>query len=124
MPPHSRFAATVRVPAGAHARRLLLLIALMTPALPTGPARAADQVIVLNEKTFKPDRLTIARGTRIVFRNDDAVAHSIVAPDGGDPFDLSLIKPGGDAARVFAKAGQITVTCDLHPRMILTLTVE
>ena len=68
---------------------------------------------------FAPETLTVARGTAVVFDNDDTAPHTVTARSGG--VDSGVLDPG--------KQFSVTVTegfdyfCSIHPSMTAKITV-
>lgn len=73
---------------------------------------------------FSTDALTVAAGDSVVFANEDRTAHNVLVSDWST--DSGIIRPGDSyALAVPADAsGVFEVRCAIHPRMVLTLTVE
>jgi plastocyanin len=102
----------------------LLAAAAALSCLVVPPASAADSVVKLGYGLFEPGRITVARGTRVLFRNEDTQAHEVSSTTQGQGFGLGELKPGEAKARVFAKPGVVRVICALHPGMEMTVTVR
>ena len=69
--------------------------------------------------------MTIARGDRIVFTNEDDVIHNIHIFGPGDfEKDLGLQKPHATLSYVFDKPGSVRVRCNIHPSVKMTVTVN
>jgi plastocyanin len=68
---------------------------------------------------FAPGTLTVARGTTVVFDNDDTAPHTVTARSGG--VDSGVLDPG--------KRFSVTVTegfdyfCSIHPSMTAKIAV-
>ena len=68
---------------------------------------------------FAPGTLTVARGTRVVFDNDDTAPHTVTARSGG--VDSGVLDPGRQVS--------VTVTegfdyfCTIHPSMTAKIAV-
>lgn len=88
---------------------LLALAALVAPA----PASAA-KTVAISGFAFKPSSLTVAKGTRVTFANDDAVAHT--ATDKG-AFDSGRIKAGKSFTVRFGQKGTFAYHCKIHTYM-------
>jgi len=71
------------------------------------------------------DSVTISRGDRIVFTNEDDVIHNIhiFGPNDFDK-DLGLQKPGKALNYTFAQAGTYRVRCNIHPSVKMTVVVK
>lgn len=64
---------------------------------------------------YDPARIEISAGDRVRWMNDDSVAHTVTASDGG--FDSGFIDPGASYERVFDEAGTYSYACTPHPWM-------
>jgi plastocyanin len=73
---------------------------------------------------FKIASVTLGKGDRIVFTNEDDVLHNIHIFGSGDEKDLGLQKPGGTLNYTFNKAGLYTVRCNIHPSVRLAVNVK
>jgi plastocyanin len=116
--PRSGGASRRRPPRARRAAAAALLV------LACAGARAADITVVQRDRAYMPTDVTIARGDQVVFKNDDAIAHNVISKTPGQEFDLKLQKPGESKAIRFDKPGTVSVTCDIHPRMEMTVTVK
>lgn len=104
-------------------RRAALATALAAGALATatGAAAAAETEIVMPGKYFRPARLQIVAGDRVVFRNADIATHDVRVPAG--PFDSGPLGRIGRWGQAFEVAGSYPYLCTLHPFMSGTLDV-
>src|SRR5687768_3387558 len=55
-------------------------------------ASAADSTVKMAGLAFAPGMLTVARGTAVVFDNDDTAPHTVTARSGG--IDSGVLDPG------------------------------
>jgi plastocyanin len=78
------------------------------PAARAGTIRRA-------EGRFEPELLTIARGQKVRFSNDEATYHRIFSASAGNEFDVGLLKPGEARDVTLDHAGVVRVYCKLHP---------
>ena len=70
---------------------------------------------------FKPDNLTVKAGEKIYFLNGESALHTVTI----DRKNVSGTMKKGDVAVWSAPAaGTYKITCDFHPQMKATLTVE
>jgi plastocyanin len=98
------------------------------PAAPTAaegaqPVAAAagggGGTVKMARLSFAPGTLTVARGTTVVFDNDDTAPHTVTARSGG--VDSGVLDPG--------KQFSVTVTdgfdyfCSIHPSMTAKIAV-
>lgn len=68
---------------------------------------------------FEPATLTVARGTTVVFDNDDTAPHTVTARSGGT--DSGVIDPGNNFSLVAAES--FDYFCSIHPSMTAKLVV-
>ena len=81
-------------------------------------AQAAPPQVTVKTFTFAPDPLTVKRGTRVRFVNQDATVHTVTSGTRRKrtrQFDKRLAASGGSYARTFSKAGRYRYFCRLHP---------
>jgi plastocyanin len=98
-------------PAGAHAA--------------AAPATATTGTISVGMagSQFGPATADVSVGDTIVFKNDDAIAHTATATEGAS-FDSGAMEPGATFEYVAERAGTISYVCEFHPGMTGTLTVR
>lgn len=104
-------------------RRTLLKLSLAAPAvLLATTARAATHQVTIVNMAFQPANLTIAAGDTVVFANQDNAPHT--ATDDAGAFDTGRLAKGSSASLTFPSAGQFAYHCELHRRMVGTITVS
>ncbi|HEV3505394.1 MAG TPA: plastocyanin/azurin family copper-binding protein [Actinomycetes bacterium] len=92
--------------------------AAATPRAAEG-AGAAGSTVRMAGLAFAPGTLTVARGTTVVFDNDDTAPHTVTARSGG--VDSGVLDPG--------KQFSVAVTegfdyfCSIHPSMTAKIAV-
>ena len=88
-----------------------------------GASGDGDGAATIVAVDFELSSTTAAAGDEVTFRNDDSVAHTVTADDGG--FDTGSV-PAGESATFLApdEPGEIAFHCTIHPSMTGTLTVE
>jgi plastocyanin len=82
------------------------------------PAPARGKVISQKNKTFVPHVLAVPVGTKVDFRNDDAIFHNVFSLGRPNDFDTGLYKQGATFAQTFKKAGPVQLLCNIHSSMI------
>lgn len=85
---------------------------------PASPPPAADGPVTkagMRNLAFTPARIEVAAGTTVEWTNNDALAHTVTAPDRS--FDSGLIQPGGSWRHTFATPGTYDFACTPHPFM-------
>lgn len=70
--------------------------------------------------------VSLAKGDRIVFTNEDDVIHNvhIFGPGNDDSTDLGLQKPGASLTYRFDKPGTYRVRCNIHPSVKMAVIVK
>lgn len=91
---------------------------------PTDTGRLEIEVEIQNFAYSKTLSLTKGRETRIRVRNRDSVSHTLTISDLG--VSTGTIKPGDDERIEFTptQSGSYTITCDFHPSMGGSATVN
>jgi plastocyanin len=97
-----------------------LLLAALGLAMAAGPA-AADAVVTQKSRAFRPTDVTINRGERVTFTNNDSYIHQIYI-DG--LFDSDEKAPGENLNETFPRSGTFLVRCHIHPTMRMTVHVR
>ena len=98
-----------------------LVVAFLAGA--TVAAFAAEHTIKQKGKMFSESAITVKKGEKVTFVNDDNVAHNIFSTSSGNDFNLGLLTPGNSASVAFDKAGNVDVICAIHPQMKMKVTV-
>ena len=89
------------------------------PAEGTAAGAAAGGTVTMAGLAFAPGTLTVAKGSTVVFDNDDTAPHTVTARSGG--VDSGVLDPG--------KQFSVTVTdgfdyfCSIHPSMTAKIAV-
>jgi len=105
-------------------KRLNVLCLAAAVAL-TGLVRAAAPVTVTQKGLqFSVDELNLSKGQIVTFVNDDRTAHNITVSGEGLNLNGGLQQPGADFKVPFAKPGTYQVSCGIHPKMKMTVTVK
>ena len=88
---------------------------------------SAQQVAVVSQKkrAFEPREVEVKLGESVVFVNDDGeLLHHVYSKDARFSFDIGE-QPAGTRVPVrFSAPGTFDVRCDIHPRMLLRVTVR
>jgi plastocyanin len=91
-------------------------------------ATAEDERVRLESSNFDPEELTIAAGTTVRFLNADSYAHTVTEGTGGQAVDDPIVdedlEPNKSVGVTFDEPGTYEITCELHPTMQMTITVE
>ena len=69
---------------------------------------------------FQPGTLEVPPGSRITWRNEDDITHTVTSGTAGNPdgrFDLQLGGRGTEGSVVFSESGTYPYFCARHPSM-------
>jgi plastocyanin len=105
--------------------RFAIAIALLLGLVVAVPAATTITII---QRRLALDRASVSltRGDRLNFSNDDDVIHNIhiFGPGSEESADLGLQKPGKMLSYKFDKAGAYRVRCNIHPSVKMAVTVN
>jgi plastocyanin len=73
---------------------------------------------------FSSAELTVTKGQVVIFMNNDTTSHNIMVVGEGLSINGGLQSPGAEFRMPFIKAGTYAVSCGIHPKMKLTVTVK
>lgn len=82
-----------------------------------------ERNISIDNMEFDPEVITIDRGTRVVWDNDDNVDHTVTST-GYHYFASGILDPNDSYSHTFNTSGTYTYYCSLHPEMRGTIIVE
>jgi cytochrome c peroxidase len=88
----------------------------------------ADPPVTVSQvgSKFSVKDLALTKGQTVVFLNDDTTSHNITVTGDGNGVAVNggLQPPGEKFEMPFAKPGTYLVTCGIHPKMRMTVTVK
>ena len=104
-------------PRGARTADPLQVVVYLEPLDGRSQARAPARAGTIRraDGRFEPEFLTIARGQRVRFANEEGTYHRIFSSSAGNEFDLGLLKTGEARDVALDHAGVVRVYCRLHP---------
>ncbi|GAC1325332.1 MAG: hypothetical protein NVSMB25_23720 [Thermoleophilaceae bacterium] len=88
---------------------------------PAAPAVTSGAVRIVSFK-YMPETITVKKGGRVTFANNDQAAHTATADDRS--FDSQTLKIGASKSVTFTSAGTFPYHCDFHPFMKATVVVR
>ena len=91
-----------------------------TSANPNTPANPDE--VVMQGTAFAPGSLTVMAGTKVTWRNNDYMAHTVTSDTG--LFDSGSIGTSGSYIYTFSTAGTYSYHCNFHPGMTGTIIVN
>lgn len=89
-------------------------------AAQSGDAVRSEKVEIV-DYAYDPDPVTIEEGGKVIWQNEDSVAHTATAED--DSFDTGTIEPGKLKSETFKQPGTYEYVCSIHPQMHGTIEV-
>lgn len=87
---------------------------------PSGDAVRSEKVEIA-DFSYKPDPVRIEEGGKVIWQNEDSVAHTATAEDGS--FDTGPIEEGKIKSETFKQPGTYRYVCSIHPQMHGTIEV-
>jgi plastocyanin len=84
-----------------------------------GGGAGGGNVVAMAGLQFQPGTLTVAKGSTVVFVNNDTAPHTVTARSGGT--DSGVIDPGKRFTLV--AAASFDYVCSIHPSMTAKLVV-
>lgn len=87
----------------------------------TGSGAPAGTSVRMFGSRFQPATLTIVLGATVRWFNDDALSHTVSAPDAS--WDSGNLSPGAAFERTYDLPGTFPYLCRYHPGMVGTIEV-
>jgi plastocyanin len=105
--------------------RLAIAVAILMGLVVAVPA-ATTITVIQRGLALNMASVSLTRGDRLSFTNDDDVIHNIhiFGPGSEENTDLGLQKPGKLLSYKFDKAGDYRVRCNIHPSVKMSVTVK
>jgi plastocyanin len=82
------------------------------------PAPAKGKVVNQRNKSFAPHVLAVPVGSKVDFRNEDAIFHNVFSLSKPNDFDTGLYRQGASYTQTFKKAGPVQILCNIHSSML------
>ena len=95
--------------------RKLVVITTLAAAVFAGPAAAATKNTSLHDDFFAKGKLTVKKGTTVVWKWHTSDTHTVTEING--KFSSKQTKKG-DFKHRFTKRGKVTVYCLIHPTVM------
>ncbi|MDE1970261.1 MAG: cupredoxin family copper-binding protein [Patescibacteria group bacterium] len=86
-------------------------------------SQSSQVTVIVKNFAFNPSMLTIKRGTRVTWVNNDNVSHTVTSDD-GNLFNSGTLAPGRSFSFTFTTVGTMTYHCGVHPSMKGQIVVE
>ena len=97
------------------------VVPIVSPTgISTSSARRLE--VIISNSSFQPADITTGKGSLIVWKNNDAVSHTVTADDGS--FNSGEIKAGGSFDQRFDYIKTYSYSCSFHPEMKGTIVIK
>ena len=100
------------------------MLPLATLLITVAVSAAAPLTVTQKGLQFSSAELTVSKGQVVVFLNDDRTSHNITVVGEGMNINGGLQPPGAEFRMPFSKPGTYLVSCGIHPKMKLSVTVK
>jgi plastocyanin len=99
---------------------LVAVVVAMAAIHASPPARAAEEKsaagnITIDNFSFTPREITVAKGTTVTWVNHDDVPHTVVSPD--KKFKSKALDTDDSFSFTFNDSGTYAYFCSVHPMM-------
>ena len=89
----------------------------------TGAFGVTERVVRITNLRYQPATVRVAEGGMVSWKNDDTVAHTVTADEGG--FDTGTIQPGATSIPLtFLATGRYRYHCSVLPEMTGVVVVQ
>lgn len=78
--------------------------------------------VAIKDMAFSPANISVKKGTKVTWTNDDSVGHSVISENDGGPHS-SVLSKGQSYSFTFDAAGTFNYICGVHPSMKGKVTV-
>ena len=99
---------------------LASLLALFVGGADAAPSR--ETRVSISQFTFRPAVVSVARGDRVTWVNEDAEEHTVTATDRS--YTSAGLEPAETFSHPFTAPGTYEYFCALHPHMTATIVVK
>jgi plastocyanin len=85
------------------------------------PTPSTNVSIVISNFAFNPTSLTIKKGTKVIWTNQDNTSHTVTGDNGGPA--SGTLASGNSYSFTFNQTGSFSYHCSIHPFMTASVTV-
>ena len=79
--------------------------------------------VSISNFTFSPASITVKKGTKVTWTNNDSTTHTVTETDSQKGPDSGSMSRGATYSFTFDTAGTYHYHCNIHPQMTGTVTV-
>ena len=98
-----------------------------TSSTSTDMTASSSVAVTIQDMAFQPQAITIKKGTKVTWTNQDTIKHSVVADSASNAANLpttnTLFGKGQTYSFTFDTVGTISYHCSAHPTMTGTIEV-
>jgi len=76
-----------------------------------------ETTVIVKNHAFNPNALEVMSGTKVIWKNEDLVPHTVVSDPDGSIFKSGVIVYKTTTAFTFDKPGEYPYHCSIHPDM-------
>jgi len=91
------------------------------PTAPSQPAAPVEVKVSISGFKFNPGTLSVKKGTKVTWTNEDSAGHTVTGDNGGPA--SALLNKGQSYSFTFTSVGSFPYHCAPHPFMQGTVTV-
>ena len=99
------------------------LAAQTQPALATAGGDGAKSEVKIDNFSFAPGEITVAKGTTVNWVNRDDIPHTVVSDD-KTTFKSKPLDTDDKFSYTFSKEGTYAYFCSIHPKMTAKVIVK
>lgn len=92
---------------------------------PASSAAVQTNAVTIKNFAFSPATITVAKGTKVTWTNEDSVAHQIASDSSSSAaFNGPSMATGQQFSFTFNEAGTFSYHCAIHPSMTAKVIVQ
>lgn len=91
------------------------------------PPPPDSNTVLIQSSSFNPGTRTITAGTKVTWRNNDNIPHTVTSGTPGNSsgvFDSGSMAPGETFEHTFTQAGTFSYFCSIHTGMTASIVVQ
>ncbi len=105
--------------------KTLTILAVIAAPLAAASVAIAATDVVQKDKQFSEQAISVNKGDKVHFVNDDNVTHNITVVEPNGESRSGIVQKPGDATDVqFTAEGMNEVRCLIHPKMKMSVEVK
>jgi plastocyanin len=89
---------------------------------PSPTSASSQKAVTISGFAFSPQTLTVAKGTAVIWTNNDSTTHTVTSDSG--VWDSNEVAPGKTFSFTFNQPGTFPYHCKIHPSMTAKIVVQ